>query len=161
MIFRLNFSMAFTLGIDFGSNSARALILSRANGKKIASGVADYAAGEHGILLDRRDDNLGRQHPGDYLFGFQRSVRSMLERAAKNSVLSAEKVIGIGVDTTGPSPLPVDEKNVPLELLELERECGRPMLPVEGSYQPPRGGANHRSCCEASSHLEVREPEHL
>jgi L-ribulokinase len=110
--------MAFTLGIDYGTNSVRAIIVDCSNGREIGSCVMDYPTGEHGILLDPRDHNLARQHPGDYLFGLENSVRSALKRASADSGFSAGKVIGIGVDTTGSSPLPVDEHNVPLGLYE-------------------------------------------
>jgi L-ribulokinase len=110
--------MAFTLGIDYGTNSVRAIIVDCSNGREIGSCVVDYPTGEHGILLDPRDHNLARQHPGDYLFGLENSVRSALKRASADSGFSAGKVIGIGVDTTGSSPLPVDEHNVPLGLYE-------------------------------------------
>ena len=110
--------MAFTLGIDYGTNSVRAIIVDCSNGREIGSCVVDYPTGEHGILLDPRDHNLARQHPGDYLFGLENSVRNALERASADSGFSAGKVIGIGVDTTGSSPLPVDEHNVPLGLYE-------------------------------------------
>src|ERR1700731_905008 len=110
--------MAFTLGIDYGTNSVRAIVVDCLNGREIASCVVDYPSGEHGILLDPRDHNLARQHPGDYLVGLERSVRSALERAAGDPGFSVDKVIGIGVDTTGSSPLPVDEHNVPLGVHE-------------------------------------------
>jgi L-ribulokinase len=110
--------MAFTLGIDYGTNSVRAIIVDCSNGREIGSCVVDYPTGEHGILLDPRDHNLARQHPGDYLFGLENSVRNALERASADSGFSAGKVIGIGVDTTGSSPLPVDEHNMPLGLYE-------------------------------------------
>jgi L-ribulokinase len=110
--------MAFTLGIDYGTNSVRAIIVDCSNGREIGSCVVEYPTGEHGILLDPRDHNLARQHPGDYLFGLENSVRNALERASADSGFSAGKVIGIGVDTTGSSPLPVDEHNVPLGLYE-------------------------------------------
>jgi L-ribulokinase len=108
--------MAFTLGIDYGTNSVRAIVVDCSNGREIASCVVDYPTGEHGILLDPRDHNLARQHPGDYLFGLKSSVRSALERASADPGFSAGKVIGIGVDTTGSSPMPVDELGVPLGL---------------------------------------------
>jgi L-ribulokinase len=108
--------MAFALGIDYGTNSVRTIVVDCSNGLEIGSCVVDYPSGEHGILLDPRDHNLARQRPGDYLFGLENSVRSALERASLDPGFSADKVIGIGVDTTGSSPLPVDEYNVPLGL---------------------------------------------
>src|SRR5438094_1815679 len=110
--------MPFTLGIDYGTNSVRALVVDVENGRELGTCVVDYPSGKHGILLDPRDHNLARQHPGDYLFGLEKSVRGALTQAGENPGFSMSDVIGIGVDTTGSSPIPVDEKNVPLALDE-------------------------------------------
>jgi len=108
--------MPYTLGIDYGSNSVRALVVDVSNGREVGSSVIDYPSGKQGILLDPRDHHLARQHPGDYLFGLEKSVRGALEQAAKDPAFSIDLVIGIGVDSTGSSPIPVDERNRPLAL---------------------------------------------
>jgi L-ribulokinase len=108
--------MPFSLGIDYGSNTVRAIVVDVSNGRELGSGIVDYPSGKHGILLDPRDHHLARQHPGDYLFGLEKSVRTALAEAAKDPAFSADQVVGIGVDSTGSSPIPVDEKNVPLAL---------------------------------------------
>jgi L-ribulokinase len=106
--------MAFTLGIDFGTNSVRAVVVDCANGQEIGSCVIDYPSGKRGVLLDPRDPNLARQHPGDYFYGLQESVRGALEAVSAVVGFRHEAVIGIGVDTTGSSPLPVDRQNRPI-----------------------------------------------
>src|SRR2546422_7170722 len=106
--------MSFTLGIDYGTNSVRAIVVDTSNGKELGSCVVDYPSGKHGILLDPRDHNVARQHPGDHLLGLEMAARGALAQAAEDASFSAKEVIGIGVDTTGSSPIPVDEKNVPL-----------------------------------------------
>jgi L-ribulokinase len=106
--------MAFTLGIDFGTNSVRAVVVDCANGREIGSCVIDYPSGKRGVLLDPRDPNLARQHPGDYFYGLQESVRGALEAASAVVGFRCDAVIGIGVDTTGSSPLPVDGQNRPI-----------------------------------------------
>ncbi|MFT3783211.1 MAG: ribulokinase [Nibricoccus sp.] len=106
----------YTLGLDYGTNSVRCLIVRCADGAEISSAVVDYPSGKQGILLDPKDHNLARQHPGDYLFGLEKSVKVALAAAKKVKGFDAKKVVGIGVDTTGSSPIPVDEKNVPLAL---------------------------------------------
>src|ERR1700751_6001104 len=110
--------MAFTLGIDYGTNSFRDLFVDISDNRELATCVVDYSGGNQGILLDPRDANLARQHPGDYLFGLEKAVLGALEQARKEPAFSAGEIIGIGVDTTGSSPLPVDERNVPLGLRE-------------------------------------------
>lgn len=106
----------FTLGIDYGTNSVRCLVVRCSDGAELGSAVVDYPSGKQGILLDPKDHHLARQHPGDYLFGLEKSVKSALAAAKKKRGFDTAKVIGIGVDTTGSSPIPVDAKNRPLAL---------------------------------------------
>ncbi len=108
--------MSFTLGIDYGTNSVRALVVRTRDGKEYGSAVVNYPSGHQGILLDPRDHNLARQHPGDYLFGLEKSVKAALAQARKQKGFDATQVVGLGVDTTGSSPIPVDANNVPLAL---------------------------------------------
>lgn len=106
----------FTLGLDYGTNSVRALIVRCKDGREFGSSVVNYASGREGILLDPRDALLARQHPGDYLAGLTKSVKAALAQARKQRGFDAKKIVGIGVDTTGSSPIPVDARNVPLAL---------------------------------------------
>jgi L-ribulokinase len=106
----------FTLGIDYGTNSVRALIVRCADGAEMGACVVNYPSGKQGVLLDPKDHHLARQHPGDYLFGLEKSVKGALAAAKKKRGFDASKVIGIGVDTTGSSPIPVDRHNRPLAL---------------------------------------------
>jgi L-ribulokinase len=101
----------FTLGIDYGTNSVRALVVRCKDGKEFGSCVVNYPSGTQGVLLDPRDHNVARQHPGDYLFGLEKSVKGALAQAKKQPGFSAAKIIGLGVDTTGSSPIPVDASN--------------------------------------------------
>ncbi|WP_414663175.1 ribulokinase [Horticoccus sp. 23ND18S-11] len=106
----------FTLGIDYGTNSVRALVVRCADGAELGSAVVNYPSGHQGVLLDPKDHHLARQHPGDYLIGLEESVRGALAAAKKARGFSPDKIIGIGVDTTGSSPMPVDAHNRPLAL---------------------------------------------
>ncbi|HQL21440.1 MAG TPA: ribulokinase [Opitutaceae bacterium] len=106
----------YTLGIDYGTNSVRALLVRCSDGAEVGSCVVNYPSGQQGILLDSKDHHLARQHPGDYLFGLEKSVKGALAQAKKVKGFSASAVVGIGVDTTGSSPIPVDKHNVPLAL---------------------------------------------
>jgi L-ribulokinase len=106
--------MSFTLGVDYGTNSVRALVVDCATGEELGVSVFNYPSGHQGVLLDKNNHHLARQHPGDHLVGLEKSVRAALADAAKKNGFSPDKVIGIGVDTTGSSPIPVDAKNVPL-----------------------------------------------
>jgi len=107
-------STKYTIGLDYGTNSVRALIVNVANGAEVAAAVWTYAHGTQGVIL-ARDPNLARQHPLDYVNGAEITIKQALA-AAKKSVkgFKAEQVIGIGVDTTGSTPLPVDADGQPL-----------------------------------------------
>jgi L-ribulokinase len=114
--------MPFTLGIDYGTNSVRALVVDVRDGRELGTAVVNYPSGKEGILLDPRDPNLARQHPNDYLTGLEQSVLAALAQAAGDASFSPGQIIGIGVDSTGSSPLPVNERNVPLASLPEWRE---------------------------------------
>ena len=107
-------SAQYTIGLDYGTNSVRALIVNVANGQEVGTAVWGYAHGTAGVILGR-DPNLARQHPADYLQGAELTIREALA-AAKKTVkgFSTDQVIGIGVDTTGSTPLPVDATGQPL-----------------------------------------------
>src|SRR5512136_2217548 len=107
---------ACTVGIDFGTSSVRALIVDCADGREVATAVFDYPSGEQGVLLDPRDPHLARQNPADYGLGLERSVNAALEAAEAKGAFSRQEVIGIGVDTTGSTPIPVDAQCRPLAL---------------------------------------------
>jgi len=111
-------SARFALGIDFGTNSVRSLIVDTADGREIATAVVNYPSGEQGILLDPKDPNIARQRPGDYLASLEKCVRSAVRSAARDRSFKPESIVGIGVDTTGSTPLPVDRQGTPLGMLE-------------------------------------------
>ncbi len=88
----------------------------------MGTSVFNYPAGEMGILLDPSDHNLARQHPGDYIDGLEQSVKGALSEAAETDpAFTADQVIGIGVDSTGSSPIPVDSSNAALAMQEAFR----------------------------------------
>lgn len=107
-------SKRYAIGVDYGTNSVRALVVDVADGREVASAVWNYPSGEQGILLDPKDPNLARQNPGDYVEGFNRAVRSAVKAASLDAEFSPEHVVGIGVDCTGSTPLPVDRDGMPL-----------------------------------------------
>jgi L-ribulokinase len=106
----------FAIGLDFGTNSVRALIVDVADGSEIAANVSEYSSGEAGVLLSSKDPNLARQNPGDYVEGFYSSVKRAVAAAKRKRGFATDRVLGIGIDTTGSTPLPVDRDGVPLAL---------------------------------------------
>ncbi|MBE7158510.1 MAG: ribulokinase, partial [Rhodospirillales bacterium] len=73
----------FTIGLDYGTNSVRAVVVDTQVGREIGTGVVDYPSGQAGVLLEPRDHHLARQHPGDYLFGLEQSIRIALAQSAQ------------------------------------------------------------------------------
>lgn len=110
------------LGLDYGTNSVRALLACVETGEEVGEAVWNYRRGERGVVVDARRPELARQHPRDYLEGLRAAIRAALGVARKKGAAS-EDVIGIGVDATGSTPIPVDRSGEPLALnKEFERE---------------------------------------
>ncbi len=100
----------YVIGLDFGTNSCRSLIVDVSNGNEISSDVFSYPSGEAGVIVDQKDPNLARQNPDDYLIGIEITIIKAIEKAfIVENTFRTENVIGIGVDTTGSSPMPVDK----------------------------------------------------
>ncbi len=109
-------SPKYTIGLDYGTNSVRTVIVSTANGREMATAVWNYAQGNQGVILSR-DPNLARQHPIDYVTGTETTIRKAVALAKKTvKGFQPEQVVGIGVDTTGSTPIPVGADGRPLAL---------------------------------------------
>jgi len=104
----------YAIGVDYGTNSVRALVIDVDSGEEIASHVVPYPSGSAGILLDKKDPNLARQNPADYVSGFLKAVSTAVRTAAKTKKFDAAQVVGLGIDTTGSTPIPVAEDGTPL-----------------------------------------------
>lgn len=99
----------YTIGLDYGTNSVRALVVNVANGAEAGAAVKVYSHGKEGVILSS-DPNLARQHPADYLEGAEVTIREALAVASKQiRGFKPSQVVGIGVDTTGSTPIPVDQ----------------------------------------------------
>lgn len=104
---------SYGIGLDFGSDSVRALLVDAADGRELATAVAPYprwARGEYCVP----EQHQFRQHPLDYLECLEKVVQSVL--AAVPPEVRAN-VRGLGIDTTGSTPCAVDENGTPLALL--------------------------------------------
>ena len=108
----------YALGIDYGTNSCRSLLIDLSDGSEIGSSVFGYPSGEMGVLLDPSDPHVARQNPQDYLDGLVAVTHAALEQArASVPDFDAAHIIGIGIDTTGSTPIPVNREGTPLGLL--------------------------------------------
>ncbi len=106
----------YAIGLDYGTNSVRALVVDVADGREVGSAIWTYAHGHQGVVLDK-DPNVARQHPADYLKGAELTIVEALAAAADTVPgFAPSQVAGIGVDTTGSTPMPVDANGIPLAL---------------------------------------------
>ncbi|MBN1302558.1 MAG: ribulokinase [Melioribacteraceae bacterium] len=105
----------YSIGLDFGTNSCRSVIVDLSDGNELASYVFNYPSGDAGVIVSKEDPNLARQNPADYIDGIKIIIKESVKKAAESSSdFTADKIIGIGVDTTGSSPMPVDREGNPL-----------------------------------------------
>ncbi len=111
--------MAYAIGLDYGTNSVRTLVVDVRDGRELGTAVHEYETGDAGIILDPSDHNLARQNPSDYLKGAEITIKEALAAAKQaDTDFDVSKVIGIGVDTTGSTPIPVDKAGTPLNMLD-------------------------------------------
>lgn len=102
----------YVIGVDYGTDSVRAVVVNVRTGKEEATEVAPYKRWSKGMYCDP-SKNQFRQHPLDYIEGLEECVRGAL---AKLPAGTGERVVGIGVDTTGSTPCAVDQNGTPLAL---------------------------------------------
>lgn len=101
------------IGVDYGTDSVRSIIVNTANGHEIASAIFYYPRWKDGLYCDP-NENRFRQHPLDYIEGLEHTVRSCLQQAGP---VAAKNIVALSVDTTGSTPIAVDETGTPLGLL--------------------------------------------
>lgn len=105
----------YAIGIDYGTNSCRSLLVDLETGEELGSVVFPYPSGERGILTDALDPQVARQNPCDYLDGLVATVTGAIDQArASRPGFDPAGVLGLGVDTTGSTILPVDAEGSPL-----------------------------------------------
>ncbi|HLF35953.1 MAG TPA: ribulokinase [Cyclobacteriaceae bacterium] len=102
------------LGLDFGTDSVRTLLVDASNGKEVASSVYEYPWWKKGMYCDPARNKF-RQHPLEYIEGLEKTIRDVVVMAGKSN---AGNIRGIGVDTTGSTPVPVDHTGTPLSLVK-------------------------------------------
>lgn len=108
----------YALGLDYGTNSCRSLLVDLESGAELGSVVFPYPSGQAGILTDPKDPNVARQNPQDYIDGLIAIVTGAIDQArAADSGFDVSNVLGIGIDTTGSTPIPVNADGTALGLL--------------------------------------------
>lgn len=110
-------SKKYAIGVDYGTQSGRALLVDLSNGEEIATHVTPYP---HGVIDEKLPESnielefdWALQHPADYIEVLRRSVPEVI----KASGVDPSDVIGIGIDFTACTMLPIDENGTPLSFL--------------------------------------------
>ncbi len=103
----------FVIGVDYGTDSVRSLIVNATNGDEVASSVFYYPRWRDGLYCDPKKNRF-RQHPLDYIEGLQSTITGCIKKAGTDV---AKNIVAISVDTTGSTPVAVDKNGTPLALL--------------------------------------------
>ena len=83
-----------TIGLDFGTNSVRAIVVDTADGKAKGSAVFNYPHGDMGVVIDPKDPHVARQHPADYVAGIEFTIAEALKQVRTHVGVS-----GFGIPT--------------------------------------------------------------
>ena len=106
---------AFGLGLDHGTSSCRALLVDLDTGAEVAEAVHAYEGGEAGVWMSADDPDVARQDPRDHLRGLEATTSAVLAQAREDVPgFDPASVVGIGVATTGSTPLPLGRDGQPL-----------------------------------------------
>ncbi len=102
----------YVIGVDYGTDSVRSLLVDAATGEELALSVFEYPRWKKGLFCNP-SKNQFRQHPLDYIEGLEYTVREVLKKCPE----AAPQVKAISIDTTGSTPIAVDKAGTPLALL--------------------------------------------
>lgn len=105
-------SSHYVIGVDYGTDSVRTVIINSANGSEAAASVHYYERWARGMYCDAATNRF-RQHPLDYVEGLEKTIKDCLAQVGPEI---AQQVCGIGVDTTGSTPIAVDATGTPLAM---------------------------------------------
>ncbi|MBV7529180.1 ribulokinase [Chitinophaga sp. sic0106] len=106
-------SSQYVIGVDYGTDSVRTIVVDAGNGNEVASAVVHYPRWKQGLYCNAAESRF-RQHPLDYIEGLETGIRKALAQAGPEV---AAAVVAISVDTTGSTPVAVDATGTPLALL--------------------------------------------
>lgn len=102
----------YVIGLDYGTDSVRAVVVNTANGETAGTSVFEYPRWKQELYCDPASNRF-RQHPLDYIEGMETTVREALKGLPREII---DNIAGITVDTTGSTPVAVDRQGVPLSL---------------------------------------------
>ena len=104
----------YVLGLDYGSDSVRALLVDTSNGKEVADHMVVYPRWSKGLYCAPERDQF-RQHPQDYLDSLEEVLAGLWWKVPAGV---ADKVVGLSIDTTGSTPVAINAQGTPLSLTE-------------------------------------------
>ena len=104
----------FVVGVDYGTDSVRSIIVNALSGEEIAASVHYYTRWKKGLYCNP-SESVFRQHPLDYVEGLTETITDCIKQVGP---IVAENIVAIGVDTTGSTPVAVDASGTPLSLKE-------------------------------------------
>ncbi len=107
-----NMIKKYVIGLDYGTDSVRSVVVDTGNGETVGTSVFEYPRWKKGLYCDP-SANRFRQHPLDYIEGMEFSVKEALKGLPADII---SNIVGITVDTTGSTPVAVDKNGVPLSL---------------------------------------------
>ncbi|MEO5909488.1 MAG: ribulokinase [Pelobium sp.] len=103
----------YVIGVDFGTDSVRSVLIDASNGKEISASISYYTRWKQGLYCDPSKSQF-RQHPLDFLEGMTKTIQECIKTAGPEI---SKNVRAISVDTTGSTPIAVDKSGTPLALL--------------------------------------------
>ncbi|WP_439185369.1 ribulokinase [Carboxylicivirga taeanensis] len=106
----------YSIGIDFGSNAVRVLVLDIINGEVIASSSTGYQRANAGVYTSMKNVDVARQDAYDYIESLTRTFIALKGQKVLTN-FDWQRVVGIGVDATGSTPIPITEEVLPLNIL--------------------------------------------
>ena len=101
----------YVIGLDYGTDSVRAVLIDTENGAELATSVSYYQRWRQGKFC-QPEENRFRQHPSDHIEGLQQTISDVV----KESGVAPESIVSICIDTTGSSPIPVNRDGIALSL---------------------------------------------
>src|SRR6476660_2547022 len=104
---------SYVIGLDYGTDSVRSVVVNAQNGREVSASVFYYPRWKAGLFCNAAENQF-RHHPLDYIEGLEETIKRCLLQAGPEI---APNIKAISVDTTGSTPVAVDESGTPLGLL--------------------------------------------
>ncbi|MFA6811899.1 MAG: ribulokinase [Bacteroidaceae bacterium] len=136
----------YVIGLDYGSDSARAVIVNALTGETLATAVKYYARWGKGLFCNP-SINQYRQHPLDYIEAFEYTVKEALKKCPAGTT---DKIVGIAFDTTGSTPVFTDKAGTPLALLPEFAENPNAMFVLWKDHTAIKEAAEINEACAKS-----------